>query len=170
MNKQLIWLIIGVMSVAVVGVVATQFNLVLADIRVNEDVFDKNVQNALSVVAERVENAANNEDFRKVANGYSIEDLGGLELSEALKSGLGGLSIPLDVNNNIAEVSGGQRCPDCQRRHQLGFENIQEVHYKYINIHRPLEERINLLYLQRLLEQELQNNAIKTSYEYGVYS
>jgi two-component system phosphate regulon sensor histidine kinase PhoR len=170
MNKRVIWLIIGIMSAAVIGVVATQFNLVLADIRVNEETFDKNVQNALSVVAERLEDAAKKDDLRKVANGYSIDDLGGGGLADALSSGNGGLSIPVDVEGSLTEIEEDRLCPDCRRRHQLGFDNIQGVTYDYINIYRPIEERVNPTHLERVLQQELQNNAIKTAYEFGVYS
>ncbi len=69
MNKQIIWLIIGVMSLAVIGVVALQTDLTLTSIRANEDAFDKNVQNALSVVATRIETASRTDDLLVIANG-----------------------------------------------------------------------------------------------------
>ncbi|WP_367391592.1 sensor histidine kinase [Lewinella sp. LCG006] len=186
MNKQIIWLIIGVMSLAVIGVVALQTDLTLTAIRANEDAFDKNVQNALSVVATRIEAASRTDDLLVIANGYSAEYLN-VEGVVGADGDNGGMSIPIgsakvsasDNYNNqlLAQLlanTGTGLCEECRRRHKLGlgFEEgeVQNITYDYQSVHNPIEERIDAQRLAQILAQELENNAIKTPYEFGVFS
>ncbi|MBK8704389.1 MAG: hypothetical protein IPN33_12765 [Saprospiraceae bacterium] len=55
MNKKAIWAIIGVMSVAVIGVVWLQMDLIRTSMKVNERKFDKDVYSSLNNVALRLE-------------------------------------------------------------------------------------------------------------------
>lgn len=185
MNKQIIWLIIGVMSVAVIGVVALQTNLTMKSIRANEDAFDKNVQNVLSVVASRIETASMTDDLLVVANGYSAEYL---QLEGIRETGVntdnGGMSIPTNLSSRdlfndqlLAQLianTGEGLCDDCRRRHRLGLgfqqTDVQNITYDFVNVHSPVEERIDAQRLAQVLEQEMENHAIKTSYEFGVFS
>ena len=120
------------MSVAVIGVVALQTNLTMKSIRANEDAFDKNIQNALSVVATRIEKASMADDLLVVANGYSaeylqLEGIGG----DAVGAENGGMSIPTNISSRdllsdqlLAQLianSGEGLCDDCRRRHRLGL-------------------------------------------------
>jgi len=142
MNKRVIWLIIGVMSMAVIGVVALQTDLILTSIRANEDAFDKNVQNALSAVAERIEKTATSKDAMLVINGYSVDYVPSEAVVGLGGDGNGGMSIPV-----------------------TGITS-----YDLVNVYSPLEERIDAAILAQVLKQELQNHAIKTNYEFGVFS
>lgn len=185
MNKQIIWLIIGVMSLAVVGVVALQINLTMKSIRANEEAFDKNVQNALSVVATRIETASMTEDLLVVANGYSAEylQLEGIRGAN-VSADNGGMSIPTNLSSRdllsdqlLAQVianSGEGLCEDCRRRHRLGLgfqqTDVQNITYDFVNVHSPVEERIDAQRLEQVLEQEMENHALKTAYEFGVFS
>lgn len=186
MNKQIIWLIIGVMSLAVIGVVALQTDLTLTAIRANEDAFDKNVQNALSVVATRIEAASHANDVLVIANGYSADYIK-VENNVGAGSGNGGMSIPIgNANLSASDVysdkllaqlvinTGAELCEECKRKHKLGvgFEEgeVQNVTYDYQSVHNPIEKRIDAQRLAQIFEQELENNAIKTPYEFGVYS
>ncbi|MGH1437566.1 MAG: sensor histidine kinase [Lewinella sp.] len=185
MNKQIIWLIIGVMSLAVIGVVALQTDLTLTSIRANEDAFDKNVQNALSVVATRIEAASRTDDLLVIANGYSAEYLNVEGVVGAGENG--GMSIPVGSTKVSASDAYSEKllaqlltntgtglCDECRRRHKLGvgFEEgeVQNITYDYQSVHNPIEERIDAQRLGQILEQELENNAIKTPYEFGVFS
>ncbi|MEL6969082.1 MAG: HAMP domain-containing sensor histidine kinase [Bacteroidota bacterium] len=185
MNKQIIWLIIGVMSAAVIGVVALQTNLTMRSIRANEDAFDKNIQNALSVVATRIETASMADDLLVVANGYSAEylQLEGIR-GNPVSADNGGMSIPTNISSRdilsdqlLAQLianSGEGLCEDCRRRHRLGYgfqqTDVQNITYDFVNVHSPVEERIDAQRLAQVLEQEMDNHAIKTPYEFGVYS
>ena len=88
------------MSAAVIGVVALQTNLTMRSIRANEDAFDKNIQNALSVVATRIETASMADDLLVVANGYSAEylQLEGIR-GNPVSADNGGMSIPTNISS-----------------------------------------------------------------------
>ncbi|RME97266.1 MAG: sensor histidine kinase [Bacteroidetes bacterium] len=184
MNKQIIWLIIGVMSVAITGVVALQTKLVLKSIRANEEAFDKNVQNALSTVAKRIEEAAAEQDRLLVLNGYAVEylQLPGLA-ADKLDPLNGAMSVPIledpipvRTGNPLADelinkppIDPKDLCADCRRRYANHLHAIQQ-NFKYINTYSPIEERIDVRLLGEILKQELENNAIRTEFSYGVYS
>ena len=176
MNKRIILLIIGLMSAAVIGVVAVQIDLVMASIRANEDSFDKNVQNALSVVANRVEEAAKAEDILLVANGYSVEylDIPGAS-SSAAEADNGGLSVPITTGNSYGDqllsqfFEDNSLCPDCRARTTNSIQQLTLSSFNYLNTHSPIEERINADRLDQILAKELGNHGIKTIYEFGVF-
>lgn len=180
MNKRIIWLIIGMMSAAVIGVVTLQTNLVLKSIRANKDVFDKNVQNALSVVAERIEAKAEENDRLLVLNGFAVQslqmpgiDLTGMDLSN------GGMSVPIvQTGNPLADelinrppIEPEHLCDNCRTRYVNSLQQIQaNFNFDYINTYSPIQERINAVQLAQILKQELENHAIRTDYEFGVFS
>lgn len=172
------------MSLAVIGVVALQTDLTMTSIRANEDAFDKNVQNALSVVANRTEAASEREDFLVYANGYNTEYF---NMDGVVGDENGGMSIPLggnyvsasDAYNDqlLAELllrTGAGLCEDCRRNNRLGSgfskDEVKNVTYDYQNVQIPIQDRIDAHRLAQVLAQELENNAIKTPYEFGVYS
>lgn len=176
MNKRIIQLIIGVLSVAVIGLVALQTDLILTSIRASEEAFDKNVQNAMSIVAERVKVAAEAEDVLKVINGYSAQyfDIDGINDPENEN---GGMSIPVgDANgyeNKIFEqlqIKNVGLCEKCGHKATQKIPTLDKITYNYVNIHRPIEERIEAHKLSMFLAQALENNAIKINYEFGVFS
>ncbi|MBK9487910.1 MAG: hypothetical protein IPO07_03280 [Haliscomenobacter sp.] len=72
MNKKAIWLIIGLMSAAVLGVILVQIDLIRTSMSVNEERFNKNVQEALVKVSDRLE------DFEET---YFIESVNGFTLA-----------------------------------------------------------------------------------------
>jgi two-component system phosphate regulon sensor histidine kinase PhoR len=184
MNKQIIWLIIGVMSVAVIGVVALQTNLVLKSIRANEQAFDKNVQNALSTVAERIETEAAKKDRLLVLNGFNVEylQMPGLDPTEVDQLN-GAMSVPIlddpipvSTGNLLADellsrpsIKPEDLCVACRAQYARYVQQSQQ-RFKYINTYSPIEERIDPQLLGKVLSQELENNGIRTDFSYGVYS
>jgi two-component system, OmpR family, phosphate regulon sensor histidine kinase PhoR len=74
MNRKIIWIIIGLMSVAVIGVMSLQLNFITQSIRLNESQFDGQIRDALKRVANRVESIEEIQ-VAKFANGYSIQSL-----------------------------------------------------------------------------------------------
>ncbi|MBK6947499.1 MAG: hypothetical protein IPH16_04880 [Haliscomenobacter sp.] len=72
MKKNAIWIIIALMSAAVMGVVWLQMDLIRMSIRVNEERFDKNVYSVLNKVVEQIkEEEAREELFSSLSlNGF----------------------------------------------------------------------------------------------------
>ncbi|MEZ4988422.1 MAG: HAMP domain-containing sensor histidine kinase [Saprospiraceae bacterium] len=162
MNKRIIWLIIGVMSVALIGLVALQIGLILTSIRANEEAFDKNVQNTLSVVASRIEDASSKNDLLYIVNGYSVEYT---DFNANTGQENGGMSIPMAAADTYDEES-----EKLLTKQAATIEGVADITIDYVNRHRPIEQRIDKKKLALFLAQELENNAIHTEYEYGVYS
>ena len=71
MNKKAIWIIIGLMSAAVLGVILVQIDLIRTSMSVNEERFDKNVQEALVKVSDRLE-AYEKEEYFNSMNGFAM--------------------------------------------------------------------------------------------------
>lgn len=158
MNKNVIGLIIGLMSAAVIGVIALQIPLIRTAFRVNEEQFDKNVANALVKVAERLEDSEMQEAFSLLANGYSITYFRSEQVSvgepiegspEALLAQLMAQSLPAGAEPNT---------------------ELQRLAYNLLNTNMPVEERVDAIELSGYLAQELRNNGIATPYEYAVFS
>ena len=74
MNQKAIWIIIGLMSVAVVGVLSLQMNFINNSRRLNEEQFDKHVAAGMKRVAEQLENVENFQ-LQRFANGFSISTM-----------------------------------------------------------------------------------------------
>ena len=74
MNQKAIWIIIGLMSLAVVGVLTLQMSFINNSRRLNEEQFDKHVEAGMKRVAEQLENVENFQ-LQRFANGFSIATL-----------------------------------------------------------------------------------------------
>ena len=66
MNKKAIWIIIGLMSAALIGIVLLQMYWVRWSIQENESQFDKNVYAILNRVSEKLQLAEELEDNLEV--------------------------------------------------------------------------------------------------------
>jgi len=176
MNRKAIWAIIGLMSVAVIGVVWLQTALIRTSIQVNEERFDKNVYNALNAVVARLEQEEKKTAFNQYMNGYvanyfnqsatSIVQPSPLELAFGEEDPE--LLSPDIFDQAITEISDTCTCYSClkardNRFRRLMFFNVRNTQY-------PLGERIKLDALKTILKQELANRGITTKYKYGVYS
>ncbi len=178
MNKKAIWAIIGLMSLAVIGVVWLQMSLIQTSMKVNEEKFDKNVFNALNAVVNRLEYNEKREAFHLHGNGYSINylssDLQGLAGSNNVNGGKVDFSFkqvvgqPGALDRLMADVLDFGICTNCLRKRD---EKIQRLMmYNTRNDFVPLEERIKLEQLDKALRQELENQGINTDFNYGVFS
>ncbi|MEM6963393.1 MAG: HAMP domain-containing sensor histidine kinase [Bacteroidota bacterium] len=175
MNKKAIWAIIGLMSAAMIGIILLQVYWINFNIKLNEQQFDRNVKNAITRVAERLEDwEANNsyDDFMNAgmktppvlsttnirsqfrSNGTGFSEI---SITQAYRNpALTTPSIsPLKVNNNL-DFS--------YIRDRMEYQDIQKIF-------RPIEDRIDLKVLDDLLYQELnQRRGIEAKYNYGVFS
>lgn len=182
MNKRTFWLIIGLMSVAVIGLGCLQWYWITSAVHLNEEEFDNRVIAALNEVARRLEYDEQLEAFNYLQNGYSrsfIEN----EVREKIESGqLGKLSFTLTVEHFSTPSIAIHReqlldflldesacnCPECQAERQRHFASLI-TYFKGLDL-TPIVERIQLDKLDKYLRQELKDRGIETDFKYGVYS
>ena len=144
MNQKAIWVIIGLMSLAVVGVLSLQMSFINNSRRLNEEQFDKHVAAGMKKVAELLENVENVQVSR-YANGYSIRQ------------------FEEDTNGNF------------RYKQQIVLSNdpsvlrqtMEAVHLKQEMLNTPIEERIEVVRLDRFLKDEL---GTEIPFSYGVWS
>jgi two-component system, OmpR family, phosphate regulon sensor histidine kinase PhoR len=148
MNKKEIWLIIGLMTAAVIGVMYLQINFIQGNIQLNEDQFDSHILAALSKSAEKLEKV---EDYQvaKFANGYSIR-----QLKVDTATGSFQYQQSLILSNDPAVL---QQKMDAATLKQEMFST-------------PLEERIAVIQLDAILRQEFGERGISVPFSYGVLS
>ena len=178
MSKKAIWIIIGLMSAAVIGVVWLQTDLIGTSMRVNEEKFDKNVYESLKKVAERLEDEERKEAFNYYSNGYVTTYLRSnrlvspnnkIELSIIEQSiSKGNLRKPKTLHQRLFdqlfdELVNNYDCFNCPPNRSNEFNAFLTSKSKI-----PLDERIRPDRLNSLLQQELADNGITTDFEYGV--
>lgn len=147
MNQKVIWLITGLLSVAVVGVMSLQLKFILESREEKEKLFDNHIRNALKNVSKKIEDA---EDFQvnQFANGYSIQQIERDSNSVVFRS-------TTVINNSPI---------------------LPEDRYKALQVKQmqfailPIEERLNLPLLDKSLKQEFAERGIDIFYNYGVFS
>ncbi len=180
MNKKAIWVIIGLMSAALLGIVLMQVNWISHSLMLNEEDFNNKVLFALNKVAERLEIQEQLEALSYTNNGFArtfyeqemLDHLNKGNLSVTLSmesSGLPASEVHLSKTQYLKLIleSNTCTCADCQRKRA---ENLT----KWISFNRsveriPVAERINLQQLDQFLKEELQDQGIKLEYKYGVY-
>ena len=170
MNKSAIGLIIGLMSLALIGSMYLQATWIYESIKINEEQFSKNVFEALNAVAERLEI----EETRAAFNGSSGYSTTYLE-QELIKRG-DGTSVNIDFS--VRKIStdtdvNNCTCANCVRDRASKFAELQPFLTQFYNLRHqlPLEERIfNLEVLSAFVKRELASRGIKLNYFYGVYS
>ncbi|HMR43108.1 MAG TPA: HAMP domain-containing sensor histidine kinase [Saprospiraceae bacterium] len=175
MNKKAIWLIIGLMTAALVGSSWLQVNWISSSIRLNEDQFDKNVYEALNAVAGRLEYEEQREAFNYM-NGYSTNYYE-REARRTLKDDTYVVTFDISYQNYKApdeEISlPGEvaecNCSKCINERLIKYSKLMRFNQEVNQI--PLAERIfNLDLLEAFLKKELASRGINIEYNYGVFS
>ena len=133
------------MSLAVVGVLSLQMSFINNSRRLNEEQFDKHVAAGLKKVAELLENVENVQVTR-FANGYSIKHLQQIDTSGGFR-----YRQQIVLSND----------PSVLR------QTMEAVQLKQEMFNTPIEERIEVVRLDRFLKDELGNNL---PFSYGVWS
>jgi len=162
MNPRRIKLIIGLMTLALAGIICLQIYWIGWNIRLNEEQFDKNVFSALNRVASKLQyyeevrvlealNASqDNRNIRRAAqqleNGFSKRRLGNQSSDTLPNPGAGG----------------------------QGFESNVTL-WEYMKVSqlvdsKPLAERIPLDMLAKSIREEIESRGVRSEYQYGVYS
>lgn len=180
MKRSTIWAIIGLLTVAVLGVLWLQMDLIRTSIKVNEEKFDKAIYEVLNNVAERLEVEEKRQAMKQYFNGYSaryyqeerLTTIGdeGLRMDLSIKTGFQkgsrGLSEHLLDNMAVADTCS---CFNCVRSRTEKMDRLMTT-IQYRKTYQPLDQRINLDQLQNILEEELSNWEVDIDYEYGVVS
>ncbi len=192
MNKKAIWVIIGLMSAALIGTIVLQTYWIRWSIQLNEDRFNKDVISVLNRVSDKLQNAENIKDnievFNQPAGGGNTTSWKN-QVYQSFKQDSKGILTEYSLNKKIAldSLSPEQsslfahlddknecHCPDCERERFERYE--QQVKYwermqinKLLNPE-PITQRIELELLQEAISNELANRFIDIDYNYGVYS
>jgi two-component system, OmpR family, phosphate regulon sensor histidine kinase PhoR len=144
MNQKIIALIIGLLTVAVIGVMSLQIKFILDTRREKEEQFNNHIRAAIKNVAERIEKIG----AVQVYNGFSIQQLNttpnGFSYSETT------------ITSTDPSV--------IQRQKFAAAQFLQEVGNK------PIEELIDLVKLDNFLKAELTERGVNIPFNYGVYS
>ena len=149
MNRKEIWLIIGLMSAAVIGVMSLQIGFIQNSIRLNEDQFDGHILAALTKATERLERMEDYQVSAKYANGYSIRQY--------------------QVDTVTGDFQYHQL--DILQSDPTGLERKMEaVQLKQEMFTKSLEERIEVIKLDAILRQEFSERGISVPFSYGVRS
>jgi two-component system phosphate regulon sensor histidine kinase PhoR len=172
------------MSAAVLGVVILQMDLIRTAVAVNEERFEKNIYAALNAVTRRLETEESQEVLHNSLNGFQTayyQEIQGGELDipgnlppnlNWSPSGLGSAGDKVSrgawLNWLTSELLNDCNSPECLKR--KGTYRKLMVYFEQSARGIPLEERIKLKQLDKILKQELSNRGIDTEYNYGVFS
>jgi two-component system phosphate regulon sensor histidine kinase PhoR len=179
MNKKVIWLIIGLMSAALIGVAGMQVKWIVDSLEANEEQFNSRVFAALNKVAERLEYQENMEALRHVENGFAQE-----YYQENLKQRIesGELTVALEVGSKegaahahltkqqlieLSLTSSNCDCANCRAERAKMLTQLV-TYTKGLDL-APVVERIPLDLLKTFLKQELSDKGLKIPYLYGVF-
>lgn len=166
MNKTAIGLIIGLMSLALIGSMYLQANWIYESIKINEEQFSKNVFEALNAVAVRLEYEEQRVAFNNL-NGFSTTYFE----QELIKKG-DGSSINIDFSYKKVSTEADPEectCAKCMSERALRFSQLMRFNEQQHQT--PLEERIfNLEVLSAFVKRELASRGINLDYFYGVFS
>lgn len=180
MNKKAIFLTIGLMTLALAGLIVLQVNWIIWSLKLNEEQLNRNVFSALNKVADRLQ-AKENDEALNYINGFETS-----YREEQVKEMMNDPSskINLDIIGDLGSYNNEFSLPDNKFSQQLLAENNCtcskcqfERWFKYnriVNNNRlrgsyPLAERIDLPTLDRILKEELKNSGIDILYNYGVF-
>jgi two-component system phosphate regulon sensor histidine kinase PhoR len=152
MSKKIIWAIVGLMSIALLGLVVIQAYWISWSFNLEERRFNDRVEKSLAQISTRLENAVNS----KHANTLS--------LSSNLKKSFSRFSNDSTILSDILPIAQKTTNP---LRGKSYYEMLQAK-----NIMNPisLEDKIDLDVLNKLIKQEFKNKRLPAEFDYGVYS
>jgi two-component system phosphate regulon sensor histidine kinase PhoR len=175
MNKQAIWIIIGLMSLALIGLAGMQVKWIVDSLKANEEQFTNKVFAALNGVAEKMAYQENIEALSYVDNGFAQSFMES-DLKRKLESGEITLPLDADASNThlsklqlwqISMYSNDCNCSNCRAERARMLSQL--VSYtRGLNL-APVASRVKLEDLASYLKQELTDKGIKTAYQYGVF-
>lgn len=181
MNKKAIWLIVGLMSIALVGIILMQAYWINYSIKLNEAQFDKNVRLAIdnvSKVLERQEKDAFAYDlFLPDRNNFMMyeeiflhfNDDPKAEIEFSFYKELSTDSFP-DVWSNVARNLVSMDVDELNRSSEETYRQLRERINRTLQNQQSIARRIDTIQLNKLLAEELDIKGIDLPYKYGVFS
>lgn len=190
MSKRAIWIVVGVMSAALAGIFGVQLYSIYTTFQLNSELFDNNVHAALDRVVSKLEQV----EIEQTAELYKLPKLTvdteeGQEISsevevEAIHSSLRRdtsaekpySSVEVVNPDNIDDMQGKFFAREVTRTWKKGSSEAFMTHFKTYFTHHtivqnvPIEKRLSLKLIDKLLHQELTLKGIHAKYAYGVYS
>lgn len=173
MNKTAIGLIIGLMSLALLGSIWLQANWIFSSIQLNEQQFNKLTMDALTAVADRLEDAERQEALNYM-NGYSTiyyENRTTTKTGDRVVNRDFSYQEYIIPNKNEANLVNEEdcNCDKCVNERLLKFSKLQRFNETINQV--PLSQRIfSLEMLSTFLKKELNRRGINTEFTYGVFS
>ncbi|MFK8101474.1 MAG: sensor histidine kinase [Saprospiraceae bacterium] len=181
MNKKAIWAIIGLMSVALIGVVLLQAYWINWSLKLKEDQFKDNVFRAINRVAnkfQQIEYSAAVAVLETEAEGFTLketrqkviesESVMGTRVSTETTLVTTDIGVEPPIVGTDADTCS---CEECQyNRRVRALEAIELMKVNRLMNSALIEERIHPQKLDFLLGQELSNAGIRLKPHYGVYS
>lgn len=165
MNAQRIRLIIGLMTVALIGVICLQIYWISWSIRLNEEQFDKNVYAALNRVADKLQYYEDVAVLEALNTTYGYSSEANRNIRRATKF--------LENGFSTRRISRSDSLPNPTSGRQSFEDNMTMWEYMKVSQlvdSKPLAERIQLDLLAQSLKEELTSRGINTPYQYGVYA
>lgn len=168
MNKKTIWLIVILMSTAVIGVFLLQIQLIVDAKRENERQFELQVREVLNEVAEALKEKERSDQVRASISGYQNR-----YVQRNLLKNFSSPSALLDFNMELLRFRDNEK--DLFDR-LLTDPDLRALYSNYDYYDRSLEQRIDPEYLDMTLKNAFANRNInpgkdpKFQYHYGIYS
>ena len=186
MNKKAIWAIIGLMSLALIGIIILQAYWINWSIDLEEKRFDKDVFEALNQVAHHLQEYEEIIDFVDILpmfmnveeNGFSKrvkqrwgegEDMNVIDFVFQNKIDLDSLLSDKNLLS-ILDPDNLCTCFECERRRKEIANSFMKKRTRQFVTPPPIEERISLKMLDKYLKQELKSKRIGSKYSYGIFS
>ena len=189
MNKNAIWGIIGLMSIALLGIVVMQAYWINQSLKASGEQFNKNVYAALNQVSAKLEyaevNAITNDFFAPSLQSFSSgvqEELFASVGNEVGSNFIFYSNIPSDSFLIIEPTDYYEehdkencQCSNCKMARinsslDTYFEHFRTAFAKQSTCTKPIRQRIDLEYFDELLAVSMQNQGININYDYAVYS
>lgn len=148
MNLKFFGLIIAVMFIALLGIIFIQWHFISNTIRLNEEQFERHVISALKQVANKIERE---EEYQtsQFENGFSLQ-----KLESDTQGNYTHLWIAQQVVLQTSTIN----------------PKMTAAELKISLYDQPLEERLDLPLLDKLLKHELFEYKVRIPFSYGVYS
>ncbi|MCB0641851.1 MAG: hypothetical protein KDC44_09440, partial [Phaeodactylibacter sp.] len=179
MNKQAIWIIIGMMGAALFGIGWLQLNWIQFSIKQNEEQFEKNVFAALKEVGDRLEYDEQLQNYNYVNNGYMQSYLEN-EMKQRIKDGEVSVSFTIEGMPNpkpqfsmqelVTIIFSEQECDcsNCRADRVKTFSRLMQIQKGMDFL--PLAERIQLDQVDDYLQEEFADLGIDIDFNSGIYS
>lgn len=191
MSKKAIWLIVGVMSAALAGIFGMQLYTIYSSFQLNKELFDNNVHAALDNVVRKLEQA----EIEQTADLYNIPQLKINDLGQEFSTTVEVEAIHTALNREDTAKEKPYSAVDTippegvktlegklferqmvSRSWKKGSSEAFMTHFRTYFTHHsivqnvPVEQRLSIKLIDKLLRQELEQKGIQTEYAYGVFS